>query len=79
MRRILKDQPERTLRRRVLRKMVLAEHLKFLKESPSDSRWWSEHPVEHKAKFRRRLRRARKALVIATEGKAVVLAERPTA
>ena len=73
IRKQLKRSSGGTLRRRLLRQAVLQEHLVYL-EGSADTQWWSEHRAEHKALFRRHLRRARKANRIVTEGKLVRLA-----
>ena len=73
IRRLLRASAGGTLRRRLLRAQVLSKHLDHLKDQADHLQWWTEHPAEHRALFRRRLRKARNKGRLVTEGKLVRL------
>lgn len=72
IRRRLRENEDGALRRRRLREDVLARHLTHLGSGYAAS-WWSAHRGEHMARFKRQLKRARKAGKLKTEGRMVQL------
>jgi hypothetical protein len=72
IRRRLREANDGALRRKRLRTDVLAQHLAHVGSSAEDAAgWWRLHPIEHKALFKRRLVRARKAGKLRTQGRMV--------
>jgi len=69
MREILQEAEGYILRRRRLRRAVLAAHLEHLDQETAQ--WWATHPEEHQALFKQKLKRAERATKVSTEQKLV--------